>query len=167
VNRIIDAREERFGRLYDDFEVGDLYLHWPGKTVTQSEDHMFCLLTMAASPIHIDAHYAQAEMEGGRNIVVGTYVYALTLGMSVPDLSGRAIVNLGLAEMRHLRPLYHGDTLYARSTIVAKRLSRSRPGAGIVTAETVGMNQDDDEVIRFRRSFMVPCRSEQAGAGGA
>jgi acyl dehydratase len=100
-----DARDERFGRWFEEFEVGDVYRHWPGRTITAAEDHLFCMLTMAASPVHIDAHYAQSEMEGGRNFVVGTFVYSTLLGMSVPDTSGKAAAALGPAELRHVAPL--------------------------------------------------------------
>jgi acyl dehydratase len=147
---------QRFGRWFDEFELGQHFAHWPGKTVTQAEDHLFCLMTMAASPVHVDAHYAAEHMEGGRNIVVGTYVYALLLGMSVPDTSGRAIAALGTDELRHVAPLHHGDTLYGVSTVTGLRPSRSRPRVGIVSIETHGQNQDGTLVCRFRRSFMVP-----------
>jgi acyl dehydratase len=109
------AREERFGGFLEDYEVGDVFHHWPGKTVTESEDHLFCLMTMAASPLHVDRTFATKESEFGRNVVVGTFVYSLLLGMSVPDISGRAIANLGLSELRHVAPLFHGDTLYGRT----------------------------------------------------
>jgi acyl dehydratase len=153
-----DAREERFGRLYEDLVPGHRFRHWPGKTITEADDHLFCLLTMAASPIHIDAHYAREEMPGGSNIVLGSYVYALTLGMSVPDISGRAIVNLGLEHMRHVAPVRHGDTIYAWTRVVARRRSRSRPNVGIVTVDTWAVNEHDVRVLEFRRNFMVPCR---------
>jgi acyl dehydratase len=143
---IHDAREERFGRSFEEFEVGDVYRHWPGRTVTEAEDHLFCLLTMAASPIHMDSHYAATEMEGGRNLVVGTLVYAALLGMSVPDTSGRAIAALGTDRLRHLAPLHHVDTLYGESTVV-------------VTVETRGYDQDRTLVCEFRRSFLVPLRA--------
>jgi acyl dehydratase len=159
VSRVFDGRETRFGRYYDELDVGDVYLHWPGKTVTEADDHLFCLLTLAASPVHLDAHYAREEMEWGRNIVVGTLVYSLVLGMSVPDISGKAIANLGLEHLRHVRPLFHGDTLYARSTVAAKRPSGSRPGAGIVTVDSVGVNQEDEVVCEFRRSVLLPMKA--------
>lgn len=162
--RVFDAREERFGRWYDDLEVDDVYRHWPGKTITAGEDHLFCMLTMAASPLHVDRHYAETEMDGGRNVVVGTYVYSLVLGMSVPDISGRAVFNLGLENMRHVAPLYHGDTLYARSRVVSKRRSASRPTAGIVTVDTEGYNQHGEVVLTFRRAVMLPCRDQEGGA---
>lgn len=153
-----DAQTERFGRYFEEFVVGDVYRHWPGRTITEAEDHLFCMLTMAASPLHIDSHYAATEMEGGRNIVVGTFVYALLLGMSVPDTSGKAIAALGTEELRHLAPLHHGDTLYAESLVLAARPSKSRPRAGIVTIETRGYNQDRLLVCEFRRSFLAPFR---------
>jgi acyl dehydratase len=153
-----DAREERFGRYFEELEVGDVYRHWPGHTVTEAEDHLFCMLTQAASPVHLDAHYARTEMEGGRNLVVGTFVYSLLLGMSVPDTSGKAIAALGTESLRHLAPLHHGDTLYGESLVVDKRRSGSRPTAGIVTIETRGRNQDAVVVCEFRRSFLVPVK---------
>jgi acyl dehydratase len=147
-----------FGRYLEELEVGDVYRHWPGKTVTEADNHLFCCLTMATSPIHTDAHYASREMEGGRNLVVGTYVYALLLGMSVPDVSGKALAALGTTQLRHLRPVHHGDTLYAETTVLNTRVSRSRPDAGIVGVETRGANQDGEIVCRFERSFLVPRR---------
>jgi acyl dehydratase len=153
-----DARTERFGRLYDDLVPGHRFLHWPGKTITEAEDHLFCLLTMAASPVHVDAMYARDNMPGGRNIVVGTYVYALVLGMTVPDISGRATLNLGLENLRHVAPVHHGDTIYASTVVAHRRRSESRPGQGIVTVDTWAVNQDEERLIEFRRSFMVPTR---------
>jgi acyl dehydratase len=157
-NRLHDAREERFGRFYDDLVPGDSFRHWPGKTITEADDHLFCLLTLAVSPLHVDAHYAAAEMPGGRNIVVGTYVYALVVGMTVSDVSGKATASLGLDHLRHVAPVYHGDTLYARTEVIDRRPSSSHPGCGIVTVDTHGVNQDEVTVIEFRRSFMVPTR---------
>ena len=155
---IHDAREERFGRWFDELVVGDVYRHWPGRTITEAEDHLFCMLTMAASPLHIDAHYAERELAGGRNLVVGTFVYAALLGMSVPDTSGKAIAALGTDGLRHVAPLHHGDTLYGESTVLEARPSSSRPGTGVVTIETRGFNQDGTLVCEFRRSFLVPMR---------
>ena len=153
-----DAREERFGRYFEEFVVGDVLRHWPGRTITEAEDHLFCLLTMAASPVHLDAHYAAAEMEGGRNLVVGTFVYAALLGMSVPDTSGKAIAALGTERLRHVAPLHHGDTLYAESTVAETRTSASRPGFGVVTVDTRGYDQERTLVCEFRRSFLVPLK---------
>lgn len=149
---------ERFGRWFEEFAAGQTFRHWPGRTITEAEDHLFCMLTMAASPVHVDAHYAAEHMDGGRNLVVGTFVYATLLGMSVPDTSGRAIAALGTEHLRHVAPVRHGDTLYGESTVLAARPSRSRPHAGVVTIETRGRNQDGDLVCSFERSFLVPRR---------
>jgi acyl dehydratase len=157
-SRLHDARASRFGRSFEELVPGDQFRHWPGKTITEAEHHLFCLLTMAASPIHLDREYAAAELPGGANIVVGSYVYALILGMSVPDLSGRAIASVGVERLSHLAPVHHGDTLYARSEVIKCRRLRSRPGVGLVTVDSWGVNQADTRVIEFRRSFMVPCR---------
>jgi acyl dehydratase len=162
--RVFDAREERYGRYYEEFEVDDVYKHWPGRTVTEAEDHLFCCLTLATNPVHMDAHYAEQEMEWGRNIVVGTFVYSIVLGLSVVDTSGKAIANLGVENLRHVKPLFHGDTLYAESRVVAKRPSGSRHAAGIVTVDTYGRNQHGEIVCEFRRSFLAPMR-EQADDG--
>ena len=153
-----DARRDRFGRWFEEFTVGDVYRHWPGRTITQAEDHLFCTLTMAVSPVHIDAHYAENEMADGRNIIVGTFVYAALVGMSVPDTSGKAVAALGTESLRHLAPLYHGDSLYGESTVIEARSSASRPGHGVVTIETRGFNQNEQKVCEFRRSFLVPER---------
>jgi acyl dehydratase len=158
------ARERRFGGYLEDYEPGDTFAHWPGKTITQAEDHLFCLLTMAASPLHVDAHYAETEMDGGRNIVVGTFVYALLLGMSVPDISGRAIANLGADELRHVAPMHHGDTLYGETEVLDVRASRSRPGTGILTVRTTGFNQHRQVVCTFRRSVLLPMRPDGASS---
>ena len=154
--RLYDARERRFGGYLEDYLPGDRFRHWPGKTITEAEDHLFCMLTMAASPLHIDRAYAAAEMPGGRNIVVGTYVYALLLGMSVPDISGRAIANLGLTDLRHMAPLHHGDTLYGETEVIAVRPSASRPNAGVLTVRTDGFNQDRVQVCTFTRAVLIP-----------
>jgi hypothetical protein len=94
MGREIHARETRFGRYYEEFELGDVYHHWPGKTVTEADDHLFCMITMNHHPLHIDARYAETETQFGSNVVVGNLVYSLVLGMSVPDVSGKAIATL-------------------------------------------------------------------------
>jgi acyl dehydratase len=118
------------------------------------------MITMAASPIHVDSNYASTEMSGGHNLVVGSFIYSLLLGMSVPDISGRAIANLGVEKLRHTAPMYHGDTLYGETTIVHARSSKSRPATGIMTVETTGYNQDKKVVCTFMRSVLLPKRAE-------
>jgi acyl dehydratase len=161
--RIFSARDRRFGGYLEDYEPGDVYRHWPGKTITEAEDHMFCLLTLAASPLHVDRAYAAKETEFGRNIVVGSFIYSLLLGMSVPDISGRAIANLGVSELRHLQPMFHGDTLYGSTEVLSVRPSASRPGQGILTVRTDGFNQDEVKLCSFTRSVLLPCRPVAAG----
>lgn len=156
MTREFDARQLRFGRYIDEYEVGDLFHHWPGKTITESEDHLFCLLTMAASPLHVDRAFAETETEFAANVVVGTYVYSLLLGMSVPDISGRAIANLGLSELRHTAPVLHGDTLYGHTEVLEVRLSESRPDAGLLTVRTTGENQKHEVVCTFVRTVLLP-----------
>ena len=106
----------QFGRSYEEFEVGATYKHWPGKTVTEFDDHMFCLLTMNHHPLHLDTHYAEETTQFGKNVVVGNYVYSILLGMCVPDISGKAIANLEIESLRHVAPTFHGDTLYGETT---------------------------------------------------
>ena len=121
----------QFGRTYEEFEVGAVYKHWPGKTVTEYDDHLFCLLTMNHHPLHLDAHYAEETTDFGRNVVVGNYIYSLLLGMSVPDVSGKAIANLEVESLKHVAPTFHGDTIYGETTVLAKRLQlQGRPGHG-------------------------------------
>ncbi|RJL33475.1 MaoC family dehydratase [Bailinhaonella thermotolerans] len=146
----------RFGRYFEEFEVGETYKHWPGKTVTEYDDHLFCLLTMNHHPLHLDAHYAAEATEFKRNVVVGNYVYSLLLGMSVPDVSGKAIANLEVESLRHVAPTFHGDTIYGETTVLAKAESRSKPDRGVVEVETRGYKQDGTVVCVFRRKIMVP-----------
>jgi acyl dehydratase len=101
----------QFGRYYEEFEVGETYKHWPGKTVTEYDDHLFCLLTMNHHPLHLDAHYAEGSTDFGRNVVVGNYIYSLLLGMSVADVSGKAIANLEVESIKHVNQTIHGDTI--------------------------------------------------------
>lgn len=167
MGRIFDGREERFGRFLDEFELGDVFRHWPGHSITEAEDHLFCLLTRAASPLHTDRHFGTSETEWGRNVVVGTYVYALLLGMSVPDISGGAVANLGLSELKHLKPFFHGDTLYGVSEVLGVRPSASRPGQGVLTVRTDGFNQHGEKVCTFTRAVLLPMRPAEAKGGKA
>ena len=146
----------QFGRSYEEFEVGATYKHWPGKTVTEYDDHLFCLLTMNHHPLHLDANYAEETTQFGKNVVVGNYVYSILLGMSVPDVSGKAIANLEIESLRHVAPTFHGDTLYGETTVLDKWESKSKDDRGVVHVETIGYNQDGKVVCIFRRKVMVP-----------
>jgi acyl dehydratase len=152
-----EARE--FGRFFEEFEIGDVYKHWPGKTITEYDDHLFCMITMNHHPLHTNQHYAGTQTHFKKNVVVGNLVYSLALGMSVPDVSGRAIANLEVESLRHTSPMFHGDTLYAETKVLDKKESSSKPDRGIVTVETRGYNQDGVEVLYFKRKVMVPKRS--------
>ena len=156
----------QFGRSYEEFEVGATYRHWPGKTITEYDDHLFCLLTMNHHPLHLDAHYAAESTEFGRNVVVGNYVYSLLLGMSVADISGKAIANLEVESLRHVAPTFHGDTLYGETTVLDKWESRSKADRGVVAVRTSGYNQDGTVVCIFTRKVMVPKRSYLDARGG-
>ncbi|WP_322753905.1 MaoC family dehydratase [Frankia sp. Cas3] len=156
----------QFGRYYEEFEVGAVYKHWPGKTITEYDDHLFCLLTMNHHPLHLDANYAEQTTEFKRNVVVGNYVYSLLLGMSVPDVSGKAIANLEVESLKHVKPVFHGDTIYGESEVLDKIESRSRDDRGIVQVETRGYNQEGTLVCIYRRKVMVPKRSYGDARGG-
>ncbi len=146
---------ETFGRYFEDFEVGHIYEHRPGKTVTQYDNHLFTLLTLNTHPLHFDTEFGKAT-EFGRNLVVSPYTLSLLMGMSVTDVSQKAIANLGLDEVRFPAPVFEGDTLYAESEVLAKRESKSRPGQGIVTVRTTGKNQDGVVIATFVRSALIP-----------
>ena len=154
----VTTHERPFGRYLEDFVVGDVYKHWPGKTITEYDDHLFCMITMNHHPLHTDAWYAETQTQFGKNVVVGNLVYSVVLGMSVPDVSGAAIANLEVEELKHAKPTFHGDTIYAETKVLDKRLSQSRPDRGVVTVETRAFNQRGEEVCSFRRKVMVPTR---------
>jgi acyl dehydratase len=147
--------ERPFGRYYEDFEPGDVYKHWPGKTITEYEDHLFSMITMNHHPLHTNAWFAEHETVHGRNVVVGNLVYSIVLGMSVPDVSGSCIANLEVESLVHPRPTFHGDTIYAETRVIEKRPSGSKPDRGIVTVQTKGFNQRGEEVCAFTRKVMV------------
>jgi acyl dehydratase len=154
---IYDGRD-KFGRYFEEFEVGDVYKHWPSKTITESEDHLFCDITMNHHPLHSDRWYAEEETQFKQNVVVGNFVYSLVLGMSVPDVSGKAIANLEIESLKHSKPTFHGDTIRAETLVLDKVESSSKPDRGIVTVETRGINQRGEEVCYFKRKVMVPKR---------
>lgn len=155
----------RFGRFFEDFTVGETIKHYPGRTITEADDMLFCMLTMNHNPLHIDAHYA-AGTQHGRPLVVGTLIFSLAVGMSVPDISGHAIANLEYSDIKHLAPTFHGDTVYAQTTILDKRESRSKPDRGIVWVETEAFNQRDEKILSFKRTVLVPKRQAGPGATG-
>ncbi len=146
-----------YGRYFEEFEVGAVYKHWPAKTVTEADDHLFCLITMNHHPLHINDVYA-ARSQQGRNVVVGPLVYSLALGMSVSDVSGKAIANLATEELAHPAPVFHGDTLFAESEVLEVKPSSKKPDRGVVRVHTRAFNQDGTLVAEFKRAVLVPRR---------
>jgi acyl dehydratase len=153
----------QFGRYFEEFNVGDVYKHWPGRTITESDDILFCMLTMNHHPLHIDANYAK-DSDYGRQVVVGNLVVDIAFGQSVPDVSGRALANLGFEKIEFLAPTFHGDTIYSESEVLDLKESTKRPDRGVVTVETRARNQDDVVVMKFRRSVMIAKRPPEEGS---
>jgi acyl dehydratase len=143
------------GRYYEDFTAGDTYKHWPGRTITAADNTWFTLLTMNQHPIHFDEEYAK-QTEFGKPLVNSTLTLAIVVGMSVQDVSQNAVANLGWTDIAMPAPVFNGDTLYAESTVLAKRESKSRPGQGIVTVATRGWKQDSTTVMTFKRAILIP-----------
>jgi len=146
---------ETFGRYFEDFEIGHIYEHRPGRTITQSDNTWFTLLTMNTHPLHFDEEYGKAT-EFGKTLVNSTFTIAVMVGMSVSDVSQKAIANLGWTDIVLPHPLFVGDTLYAESEVLEKRLSESRENCGIVTVKTTGTNQDGVVVASYKRSALIP-----------
>jgi len=145
---------ESFGRYYEDFQIGDVYEHRPGRTITQTDNIWFTLLTMNTHPMHFDEEYAK-HSEFGKCIVCSPLTVALMVGQSVTDVSQKAIANLGWTDIKLTHPVFAGDTLYSKSEVLEKRESASRPNAGIVTVKTIGTNQDGKVVGTFVRTILI------------
>lgn len=150
------------GRFYEDFKVGDVYKHWPGRTITESDNIQFSLLTMNRHPLHCDAAYG-ALTEFGKPLVNSGLTLAIVLGMTVDDISINSIANLGWKEIKLVAPVFPGDTIYARSEVLDVRESRSRPGQGVVTTRTEGLKADGTVFMTFERMSLVPKRAAPAG----
>ena len=148
---------ESFGRCFEDFRVGDVYEHRPGRTISETDNTWFTLLTMNTHPLHFDAAYA-AKTEFGRPLVNSCLTLSIVAGMSVSDLSQKAIANLGWDKIRLTAPVFAGDTIYAESEVLATRASASRPTQGIVTVRTTGTKADGSVFMTYERSFLVPTR---------
>ena len=150
-----------WGRYLEDFEEGMVIKHWPGKTITEYDDHLFCLITMNHHPLHLDAVYAAERTQFGKNVVVGNLVYSVALGMSVADISGKAIANLEIESLKHENPTFHGDTVYAETTVLEVRESASKTDRGVVKVETRAYNQRGERVCIFTRRVLVPKRTPE------
>ncbi|QPQ54243.1 MaoC family dehydratase [Allosphingosinicella flava] len=154
---------ESHGLHYEDFTIGDVYEHRPGRTVTEVDNIWQSLINMNQHPLHIDHAYA-AETEFGQPLVSSLVTFSIVGGLSLASTSARAIANLGWRNVRLVAPVFVGDTLYAESKVLEKRESGSRPGQGIVTMETRGLKADGTEVLVWERSFLVPLRGAEARA---
>ena len=156
--RVGDKRfRESYGRYFEDFEIGDVYEHRPGRTITETDNTWFTLLTMNQHPLHFDKEYG-AKTEFGTVLVNSCLTISLVTGMSVSDISQKTIANLGWDKVRLSGPVFVGDTLYAESQVLSKRESNSRPNQGIVSVETKGIKQDESVVISFERSMLIPLK---------
>jgi len=142
------------GRVFEDFEIGDIYRHALGRTVLATDNVWFTLLTQNTNPIHFDRAYA-ARTEFGKPIVDSTFTLALVTGQSVADISQNAMANLGWDEVRLPHPVFEGDTVYSQSEVLEKRESKSRPNVGIVRFKTTGYTQEGTIVIEFKRTIMI------------
>lgn len=150
-------KPSKLGNYYEDFEVGIEIEHAISKTIFESDNNLFCLLTMNHHPVHLNEDYCKNE-KYEKILVVGTLVFSLVVGITVPDISGKAIANLNYEEINHLGPVFIGDTLYVKTKVLEKRESKSKPEAGIIRVETIGFNQDNKEVISFKRNVLIKKR---------
>lgn len=147
------------GNYFEDFQEGEVIEHSLSKTIFESDNNLFCLLTMNYHPVHTNEDYA-ASQQHGRILVVGTLVLSLVVGMTVPDISGKAIANLDYESVKHLAPVFIGDTLYARTQVLECRESRTKKDRGVIYVETTGYNQNGTDVIRIRRHVLIKKRPE-------
>lgn len=150
-------KRSNLGNYFEDFQKGDVIDHAVSKTIFESDNNLFCLLTMNHHPIHTNIDYA-SRSEHGRPLVVGTLVFSLVVGITVPDISGKAIANLMYESVEHLAPVFVNDTLYARTEILDCRESKSKKDRGIIYVETTAHNQHGAEVLRFRRKVLLKRR---------
>ena len=146
------------GHYYEDFTVGEVINHELSKTIFESDNNFFSLLTMNNHPVHTNIDYASGNQHG-KILVVGTLVFSLAVGITVPDISGKAIANLGYEDVKHLAPTFINDTIYVRSKILDKRESKSKNDRGIIYVESVAYNQRGEDVLSFRRHVLIKKRN--------
>lgn len=154
---IIDAKET-YGRYLEDFNVGDEIKHWPGKTITESDNNLFCLLTMNTHPVHSDIVFCRTHQHK-KILVVGTLVLSLSVGMTVSDISGKAIANLQYNDVKHKAPVFVGDTIYVSTKVLEVANSSRQNDRGIVIVESEVFNQHDEVVLSFKRSMLIPIKA--------
>ena len=147
--------KNNFGKYYEDFLIGDNIKHNLSKTIFESDNNFFCLLTMNHHPVHLNQDYVK-DHQHEQILVVGTLVFSLAVGITVPDISGKAIANLEYEFIKHLAPVFIGDTLYVRSKILDKWPSSSKADRGIVQVESIAFNQNNKDVLQFQRKILIP-----------
>ena len=152
---MIHNMKDNFGKYLEDFVVGDIYRHWPGKTILESDNNFFSLFTMNHHPLHLDAEFCKDQVHG-KVLVVGTLIFSVVVGMTVSEISGKAIANLDYEKVTHDGPVFVGDTIYAETEILSVRESKSKPDRGIVYVETRAYNQRNDKVLTLRRHVLIP-----------
>ena len=144
-----------FGRYFDEFQTGQVFKHWPGKTITESDNNLFSLITMNHHPLHLDVEYCKKQQHG-KILVVGTLVFSLVVGLTVRDISGKAIANLDYEKIIHEGPVLIGDTIHAESEIINVVESKSKSNRGIIYVETRAYNQNLEKILTFRRHVLIP-----------
>ncbi len=147
-------KPQQIGNTYNEFIVGETIHHSTSKTIFESDNNLFSLLTMNHHPVHTNIDYA-SKNQHGKILVVGTLVFSLAVGITVPDISGKAIANLGYEDVKHLNPVFINDTIYAKTTIIDKWLSKTKTDRGIVYVETIAYNQNGVDVLSFKRKVLV------------
>ena len=159
MSKRIDIKMKAFeiGNYFEDFEIGGEIIHSLSKTIFESDNNLFSLLTMNNHPVHTNIDYA-SNNQHGKILVVGTLVFSLAVGITVPDISGKAIANLDYESVRHLAPTFINDTIYVRSKILDKRESRSKSDRGIIYVESIAYNQRGEDVLIFRRHVLLKKR---------
>ena len=155
--KTIISSQDTFGGWFEDFEVGQILKHWPGKTITEMDNHLFSLLTMNDYPLLTDANY-MSDHKHGKILVNGLLVISLVVGMSVRQTSGKAIANLVYESVTHDGPTFHGDTIYAESEVLEVIASKTKEDQGLIYIESRGFNQRDEQVLTMRRKFLVKRR---------
>ena len=152
----------KLGFYFEEFTAGAEIHHSLSKTIFESDNNLFSLLTMNHHPLHTNVDYAEKQQHG-KILVVGTLVFSIVVGITVPDISGKAIANLGYEDIRHLGPVFLNDTLYAKTKILDKQESKSKSDRGIIYVETIAYNQNNDDVLSFRRKVMIKKKGENHG----
>lgn len=147
-------KQSVLGLYYEDFIVGDEIKHSLSKTIFECDNNFFSLITMNHHPVHTNIDYA-GQSQHGKILVVGTLVFSLAVGITVPDISGKAIANLGYEDIKHLNPVFINDTIYVRTKVLDKRESKTKTDRGVVYVESIAYNQDGVDVLSFRRNVLI------------